>query len=72
MGLLLFLLKSLDGFYCKIGHKEGSKTDNLHTKENWDKGIKNRGISFKDQSLLQQFADKTNKGVRIRDLTGEI
>ncbi|MFK8267145.1 hypothetical protein [Capnocytophaga cynodegmi] len=60
------------GNIVKVEHKEGSKTDNLHTKENWDKGIKNRGISFKDQSLLQQFADKTNRVENKRSYWGDM
>ena len=36
----------------KEQHIEGSSSDNLHTKENWDKGNLSDGIEIKDQGIM--------------------
>jgi RHS repeat-associated protein len=40
----------------KVKHVEGSTTDNLHTKENWDKGDTSKGVNIEDQSVLAQLS----------------
>jgi len=40
----------------KEKHIEGSASDNLHTKENWDLGITDKGISVTDQSILNNLS----------------
>src|SRR5690606_3394436 len=45
-----------DGTVRKEQHVEGSTTDTLHTKENWDCGITNEGLVVNDQSILSQLS----------------
>lgn len=46
-----------DGRVRKEQHIEGSTTDTLHTKENWDCSITNEGIVVNDQNILSQLAE---------------
>ncbi len=41
-----------DGTVTKEEHVKGSTEDHLHTKENWDAGVKDKGYTVKDQDIL--------------------
>tara|TARA_R110002050_G_scaffold11037_1_gene37568 strand:+ start:15046 stop:26178 length:11133 start_codon:yes stop_codon:yes gene_type:complete len=66
------------GKVTKEKHVKGSTEDHLHTKENWDKGKKDAGITVKDQELLPQLSTKepntefTDRRYVTQDLKGHV
>lgn len=60
----------------KEKHVEGSTEDHLHTKENWDNGNTNEGITVNDQDLLPQLTGEDNTQYKnpkyAADLSGHV
>jgi len=59
-----------DGRVQKAKHVEGSKVDNLHTKENWDSGKLDKSITVNDQKLLASL-DKNHGKLKVKTYWGE-
>lgn len=52
------------GKITKVAETDGTNSYRLHTKANWDKGIKNKYITLNEGKVIEELAERKNHNLQ--------